>query len=263
MINEYAIGLFDSGVGGLSVLKEVVDLLPNENIIYYGDNYNAPYGERTKQNIQELCIKIVDFLINKKCKAIVIACNTATAAAYDIIKEKYNIPVIGVIFPGAKSAVITTKNNKVGVLATPFTVNSNVYAKKIGDISKDIEVYQEGCSEFCPMIESGWEGYENRMDLLKGHISKLPKDIDTLVLGCTHYPIITKDIESVFAGKIVDPARETTLELKNVLEKNNIKSDSQKKGKLEFYVSGDTKKFKNVAIKFLGFSIDNVAQNKL
>ena len=260
MNNNFNIGVFDSGVGGTTVLKAIINALPNENILYYGDNGNAPYGERTLEDIQRLCLKIMEFFKVNNCKAVVIACNTATAASLEIINERYNIPVIGVINPGAKSAIKASKSRNIGVLSTPFTAKSNAYANAIKKLDDSITVYQEGCSELCPMIENSWETYENREEILKNHISTFPETVDTVVLGCTHYPIIREDIAKLFTKTIVDPAKETAIELQKTLEKLNLLNSSTEKGKIDFFVSGEIEKFKKVAEKFLGFKIDNIYQ---
>ncbi|MEJ6466086.1 glutamate racemase [Fusobacterium ulcerans] len=255
MKKNYNIGVFDSGVGGTTVLKRIIELLPNENIIYYGDNGNAPYGEKTIKEIQGFCLDIMDFFMMNNCKAVVIACNTATAASLELIKEKYTVPVIGVISPGAKSAVEASTNKCIGVLSTPFTAASNAYADEIAKYSKTAKVYQEGCPELCPMIEAGWETFEDRETIIKNHISKFPRNVDTVVLGCTHYPIAKEDIARNFCGNIVDPARETSVALYNTLKNSNLLSDSDTKGKIDFFVSGDKDKFRKVAEQFLGFEI--------
>jgi glutamate racemase len=259
-MKDYSIGVFDSGVGGITVLKQIKLLLPNEDIIYFGDNGNAPYGDRDKTQIEQLSVNIADFLIKHHCKAIVIACNTATAAAVETIRKKYsNIPVIGVIEPGARMAVQASQNKKIGVMATQFTVNTKSYMKEIEKFKNDNQVYQVGCKPLCPMIETGWESFDNRDEVIKEFINQLPEDIDTLVLGCTHYPIIQKDISKYFKGTIVDPALESAKELKKQLEDNSLLAD-RKEGKLNFYVSGEKEKFQRVAEKFLGMSIDNLSQ---
>lgn len=255
MCKEYNIGIFDSGVGGTTVLKEVVDILPNENILYYGDNANSPYGEKTLLEIQQLSKNIVSFFIKKKCKAVVIACNTATAAALETLQKEFSIPIIGVISSGAKLAVSITKNNSINILSTPFTALSSAYANEIEKLSKDIKVFQEGCPQFCPMIENGWENYEDREIILKQHLDNLPATSDTLILGCTHYPIIRKDIEKYFTGNIVDPARETALKLKKVLAKKELLNEQKYRGDISFFVSGNKEKFEKVAEQFLGFKI--------
>lgn len=258
MHNYYNIGVFDSGVGGTTVLKEIIDILPCENILYYGDSGNSPYGERTIEEIQQLSRNIVNFFITHSCKAVVIACNTATAAALDVLKKEFPLPIIGVISAGAKTAVHSTKNNSINILSTPFTALSKAYANEIAKISKEVRVYQEGCPQFCPMIEIGWKTFEDRERILKEHMSNLSKSSDTLILGCTHYPIIRKDIEKYFSGTIVDPAKETALELKELLSKYNMLNRSNKKGKLKFFISGDRERFKLIAEQFLQFKIDKL-----
>lgn len=259
-MEDYNIGVFDSGVGGITVLKHIKLLLPNENIIYFGDNGNAPYGDREKSQIEKLSIDIADFLVNHRCKAIVIACNTATAASVESIRKKYPaIPVIGVIEPGSKLAVSTTENHKIGVIATQFTVNTKSYPNEIKKITEDSEVYQVGCKPFCPMIEAGWETFKDRDKILKEHLDQLPHDIDTLVLGCTHYPIIEQEIAKYFKGTIVDPALESARELKRKLEEKHLLRNNIG-GKLKFFVSGEKEKFKRVAEKFLGMQVGNLSR---
>lgn len=258
MLQNQSIGVFDSGVGGTTILKEILNLLPNENIIYYGDSGNAPYGQKSTKEIQDLCCKILDFFTTNNCKAVVIACNTATAAALDRLNTLYSVPIIGVIAAGAKGAIKATNNNTINILATPFTVASTAYVKELEKLSKNLTIIQEGCPEFCPMIESDWESYEDREEILKSHLSKLSNEADTLILGCTHYPIIKGDIKKYFKGTIVDPAKETALELQSLLKLSDLLNTSTKKGKLDFFVSGDKDIFKRVAEKFLGFKIEHI-----
>lgn len=259
-MNNSNIGVFDSGVGGITVLKEILKVLPHENILYYGDSGNAPYGEKSIEEIQSLCNKILDFFLINNCKAVVVACNTATAAALDKLQNTYSIPIIGVITAGVKGSVKVTKNGKINILATPFTVASNAYVKELKKYYRGFKITQEGCPEFCPMIETGWETYPNRIQILKSHLKQLSEKADTLILGCTHYPIIKGDIEKYFTGNIVDPAIETALELYSLLESTNNLNPSDKTGRVEFFVTGDRKVFKRVAEQFLGFEIKNIYQ---
>lgn len=255
------IGVFDSGVGGITVLKEIDKIFPEDTIIYYGDNKNAPYGERTIENIRELCIKIGDFLVRNKVDAIVIACNTATAASLEALQERFtHIPVIGVIESGAKTALEITENNCIGIFATPATVAMEAYPKTLKSIKPSILTFQKGCSLLCPMIESGWKDDEKSKKIVREYLRFIPEEADTLVLGCTHYPIIKNTIAQYFKGKIVDPAKETALTLRKELlccdpEKINCGDRSR-----EFYVSGETGKFKKVAEEFLGKKIEKIYQ---
>lgn len=257
------IGFFDSGVGGVTVLKAVKKLLPNEDVLYYGDTFFSPYGEKTKEEIEERCIKIANYLVENGCKAIVIACNTATVAALDILKKTMPVPVIGVISPGARAAVLETKNCKIGILATVFTVKNLAYTKEIEKINKDCKVYESGCKVFCPMIEEGWEKFPDRLEYVKEYLGVLPNDIDTLVLGCTHYPLIKNDIEKFYKGNIIDPAFETAKELKEILEKEELLNTPNNKSNVEFVVSGELAPFKLVLERFWGESVENLKNNKV
>lgn len=266
---ESNIGIFDSGVGGVTVLKKLLEHLPSENYIYFGDNGNAPYGEKSQKNIEAHCFKIADFLKENNSKIIVIACNTATVASYESLKSKYNIPIIGIVENGAKEAAANTKNNKIGVLATPFTANSHAYKKEIEKLNPDLEVYESGCKMLCPMIESGWTTHSDRLEFVHDYLSVIPNDCDTLVLGCTHYPIIKSDIEKFFSGKIVDPADYMAKSVKEYLEENNLleKSEStknnKKNGELIFYTSGEVLRFRSIAESFLNRKIENISFKKL
>ena len=251
------IGVFDSGLGGVTVLKSLLKDLPYEEYIYYGDSGNAPYGSgKTKEEIQNLCAKIMDFLIENNCKVVVIACNTATVAALEYLKEKYSIPIIGIIDSGAKIAVQNSSLKKVAVFSTEFTANSNAYKNTIQKYDRDFEVTQVACIEFCPMIEKGWETFQDNQEILEKYINKIPTDVDALVLGCTHYPIIKDYIEKKFNKVILDPAVELSFELKELLKKLDIVNDNNVKKKPVFFTTGELDKFKPTAEKFLGEEIE-------
>jgi len=257
-MNKNSIGVFDSGVGGLSVLKEIIKILPNEDLIYFGDSKNSPFGLKSGEEIVSLSRDIANFLMEKKVKAIVIACNTATAAALDILRKEFDVPIIGVISAGVKVAAENSENNKIGVIGTPFTINSNAYGKEFIKKNLDVEVYGSSCPELCPMIEIGWGSFDNREEILKEYLSILPKDVDTLILGCTHYPLIKKEIKEFFPGKVVDPAKETALELKKILIERNLQNNNEETGKVIYYSSGDIETFKRVAEKFLHKFQENI-----
>lgn len=251
------IGVFDSGLGGVTVLKRLLKDLPYEEYIYYGDSGNAPYGSgKTKEEIQNLCTKIMNFLIENNCKVIVIACNTATVAALEYLKEKYSIPIIGIIDSGAKIAIQNSSLKKVAVFSTEFTANSNAYKNTIQKYDKDFEVIQIACVEFCPMIEKGWETFDNNQELLEKYINKIPSDVDVLVLGCTHYPIIEDYIKKKFNKIILDPAVELSFELKKLLKDLSILNDNKTKKEPVFFTTGELDKFKTTAEKFLGEEIE-------
>ncbi len=256
MLKEQSIGVFDSGLGGTTVLKEIFKILPHENIIYYSDSGNSPYGGRTKEEIQHLCEVILKFLIEHNCKVIVIACNTATAGALEYLRTLTDVPIIGVINGGVKEALKGLKNKKIGVVATEFTVNSKVYENILHSIDSELEVYQSACKEFCPMIEAGWETFPNRFELLEKYMAKIPADSEILILGCTHYPIIKKDFKKYFSGKLIDPSMETALTLRDFLEIMKLLNPQKTRGHLKFYTTGCVENFVRIAEKFLGRKIE-------
>lgn len=257
MDKKFNIGIFDSGVGGVSVLKKIIKLLPNENIIYFGDTKNVPYGGKTKEEIQKLSRRIVEFLILNNCKVIVIACNTASIAALEMFKAQCNIPVVGIIDAGV-TAVSLKNYDEISILGTPFTVESGEHIKKIKKKNKKMKINTIACEELCPMIEGGWDSFENRYEVLAEYMSHIPKSSKALLLACTHYPFIMDDIRKRFEGDIIDPSEECARELFKVLKKEDILNSEKNKGKIEFYVTGDKDSFKSKAEKFLGTKIEDI-----
>ncbi|CRF33178.1 glutamate racemase [Brachyspira suanatina] len=227
------IAVFDSGLGGLTVLKKLIEILPNENYVYIGDNANIPYGDKSKEEIINLTLKMTDFLVEQKCKMIIIACNTITACSYDILKQRYNIPIIEVISNAVIDALDKTKNNNISIMATEFTVNSNIYKNRIIKFNKQAKVTQIACKDLCPMIENGWYSYENRLEILKNYLESIDTNSDTLILGCTHYPHIINDIKNLLENdirnsinNIIDPSYHTAISAKEYLKNNNLLSDN-------------------------------------
>ena len=198
----------------------------------------------------------MDFLIENNCKVVVIACNTATVAALEYLKERYSIPIIGIVDSGAKIAIQNSSLKKVAVFSTEFTANSDAYKNKIQKYDRDFEVTQIACIEFCPMIEKGWETFDNNQEILEKYINRIPNDVDSLVLGCTHYPIIEDYIKKKFNRVILDPAVGVSLELKKLLEDLDIRNDNKIKKKPIFFITGELDKFKPTAEKFLGEEIE-------
>ncbi|MEI0611424.1 glutamate racemase [Brachyspira pilosicoli] len=254
-ISSKPIAVFDSGFGGISVLKKLLDILPNENYIYLGDNHNIPYGDKSKEEITQLSIKILDFLIKQNCKMAVIACNTITASSYDILKEKYNIPIIEIISNGVEDIIDNTKNNNISIMATEFTVHSNMYNDKILNYNDKIKVTQVACQKLCPMIENNWYSYDNRLKVLEEYVKKIDDNSDTLLLACTHYPFIIDDIKSVVDRKktniknIIDPSNKMSLSIKKYLIDNNLVNNSG--GKLKFFTTGDKKDFNDFVSRYI------------
>lgn len=256
------IGVFDSGLGGLTVLKEIKKILPDENIVYFGDTARVPYGPRSKETVMKYTFQAINFLISKNVKAIVIACNTATARALKEAKEKYDVPVLGVIEAGARTAAYSTKNKIVGVIGTAGTINSKAYNQEIGKIDKDIKIIDKACPLFVPIVEEGWANTDIAHLTAKRYLDELKEqNIDSLVLGCTHYPLLKRTIGEIVGPeiKLVNPAKETAKDLNDILEANSIVKDpGEGLSSCEYYVSDIPDKFAEVAKEFLNEEIENV-----
>lgn len=250
MFKTCSIGVLDSGLGGVSVLKSLIKLMPNEDMIYVGDTKNIPYGGKTKEEIKNLTLKIVDFLIMNKCKMIVVACNTASVAALDYLKKYCNIPIVGIIDAGVE-VVLDGDYKEVSILCTPFTAKSGIHKMKINKVDKKIKVNVVGCELLCPMIEKGWETVGNRDDILDEYMSHVSKSSEALLLACTHYPFIKKEIEKKFSGEIIVPSDECSREVYRTLREKKILNDNERKGRIEFYVTGEVENFKAKAEHFL------------
>lgn len=248
------IGVFDSGVGGLTVAREIMRQLPNEDIVYFGDTARVPYGSKSKNTVLKYSRQIVRFLMTKKVKAIVIACNTASALALDEIAREIDIPIIGVVKPGARMAVDTTSNGTIGVIATQSTIKSGIYNDYIRELNPEITVVSKACPLFCPLVEEGL--LEDRVtdDIVARYLQEL-KDyqVDSLVLGCTHYPLIRNAIKR-FMGEdviLVNPAYETAKCLKELLTKQRLLNQKKKKSEYEYYVSDGVEQFISFADRVL------------
>ncbi|MCM1552629.1 MAG: glutamate racemase, partial [Butyrivibrio sp.] len=219
--NELPIGVFDSGVGGLTVAREIMRQIPNEKIVYFGDTARLPYGSKSKETVTRFSRQIVRFLQTFQVKTIVVACNTASAYALDELEREIEIPMIGVVKPGAKTAVDVTKNGRVGVIATDATIGSQIYSKYIKELNKDVTIYGKACPLFVPLVEEGlWEDPVTD-EIARRYLTELIDiDIDTLILGCTHYPLIRSTLGKIMGEQVtlVNPAYETARELKELLE---------------------------------------------
>ncbi|HHT96795.1 MAG TPA: glutamate racemase [Clostridiales bacterium] len=258
MSSKAPIGVFDSGVGGLTVAKEIIKQIPNEDIIYFGDTARVPYGNKSKDTIINYTRQIVRFLMSKDVKAIVIACNTASAFALDIIKNEIDIPIIGVVNPGAKVAVSTTRNGNVGIIGTQGTIDSNVYSKYIGKLDAKIKVYGRACPLLVPLIEENLLDDPVTKEMARRYTEELlVYNIDTLVLGCTHYPLIKDTISQVVGGEVslINPAYETAKTIIEVLKENDLLNEFNKYNNHKFYVSDGSEKFKTFAKSILSCEV--------
>jgi glutamate racemase len=257
------IGVFDSGLGGLTVLKEIMDILPNENIIYFGDTARVPYGPRSKETVIKYTFQAINFLLTKDVKAIVIACNTATATSLVIAQQHYNMPIVGVIEAGARTAVEMTKNNKVGVIGTEGTINSKAYEQEIHKLDKSIYILGKSCPLFVPIAEEGWSDTEVAYLTATRYLQELKdSNIDSLVLGCTHYPLLINTISKVMGDKVtlVNPARETAKDLKSILSDENLLREEEADPYYSYYVSDAPDKFSYIGQGFLNKHIKNIEQ---
>jgi len=259
--NKFAIGVFDSGLGGLTVVKELIRLLPNEDIVYFGDTARVPYGTKSKESIIRFSLENSRVLIKHNVKMIVVACNSSSSYALVSLSKNFNLPIIGVSEPGAKKAVLNTKNKKIGVIATSATIASNKYVKLIKKQNSEVKVYSQSCPLFVPVVEEGWIDKKVTFDIANEYLSGLKKKkVDTLILGCTHYPILKPVLRKVMGKNVclVDSAQEVVLEVKKVLKKRGLNNESLRKGKSKFLISDKPQKFKNIAKIFLGREIKNI-----
>lgn len=254
------IGIFDSGVGGLTVAKEIKRLLPNENLIYFGDTKHLPYGEKSPEAIVEYCTQITRFLLEKNCKAIVIACNSATANALkEVLAEVADrVPVIDVINPVAEKVAYEIHNN-VGVIATKATVNSGLYKKSIRKHNKFIKVDELATPLLVPAIEEGFKNHPITHSIIYNYLSnnKL-KNIETLILGCTHYPLLINEIRQYYGSRVrvIDSPGIVANQLRIILEKHHLLNQKNPQATYQFYLSDLTKNFEKISKKFFGNSID-------
>lgn len=255
------IGVFDSGIGGLTVLKEIIKEMPNESTIYLGDTARVPYGIRSPDTVTRYSLENTHFLSSKDIKLLVVACNTASSVSLEIIKRNISAPVVGVIEPGAKAAVRTTRNKKVGVIGTEATIRSSSYAKSIKSFDEDIEVFHLACPLFVPIVEEGWIEGEIATMIAEKYLKDIKdKGIDTLVLGCTHYPLLKGVISKVMGDNVtlIDSAIEVAKEIKEILETSDLKNEGSGNRLMEFYVTDSPERFIKVGERFLGNSIEHI-----
>lgn len=258
---ENPIGVFDSGLGGLTVVKELMRQLPCEDIVYFGDTARVPYGTKSKEAIVRFSHENTKFLLKHKVKMVVVACNSSTSFALASLRKKYPLPIIGVIMPGAKKAAAMTKNNIVGVIATSATISSGQYAKTLRDINKKIHVINQPCPLFVPLAEEGWFR-EPATELIVKHYFKkiIHSKADALILGCTHYPLLKEVFHKVLGPKVclVDSAKEVARDVKEMLAAMGIMNDRSRPGRYHFFVSDKPHHFKRQAKRFLGCEIHNI-----
>lgn len=263
--NAAPVGIFDSGVGGLTVAREIMRQLPNENLVYFGDTARVPYGSKSRDNIIRYSRQIIHFLKTKGVKAIVIACNTASALALDVVREESDIPIIGVVEPGARAALQITQTKKIGVIGTEATVQSAMYGKIIKGLDPTVSVIGKACPLFVPLVEEGFAKHKVTEEIIDYYLASMKEsDIDSLILGCTHYPLLRSRIRAYLGDKIqlVNPAYETAMDLKYILKESGMEN-AGKEGEhatYSFYVSDAADKFKQFANSILPYDIETTQQ---
>ncbi|NQT95055.1 MAG: glutamate racemase [Candidatus Omnitrophica bacterium] len=252
------IGVFDSGVGGLTVVKQLMRQLPREDIVYFGDTARVPYGTKSKQTIIRFSLENVLFLLKHNVKSIVVACNTSSSVALVSLKKHFKIPVIGVINPGVTDALSSTRSMRIGVIGTSTTIRSMAYKRQILRNSPSAKVFSQSCPLFVPLAEEGWLRERITLQVIEKYLAPLKrKRIDTLILGCTHYPLLKENIKRVVGKrvKLIDSAASTAKAVKVLMEDKDIASSSMAKGRVQFFVSDEPSQFKKVGEKFLGKSL--------
>ena len=258
---NYAIGVFDSGLGGLTVVKELMKQLPHEDIVYFGDTARVPYGTKSKESIIRFSIENARVLLKHKVKMIVVACNSCSSYALSILRGKFDVPIVGFIRPGARRAVETTRNNRIGVIATVATIHSQEYTKTIQEYKKSAAVFSQPCPLFVPLVEEGWNRSRVTENVAREYLTDLKKSrIDTLILGCTHYPLLKPILKKVMGDKVelVDSAKEVAYEVRQILESLELMSSSKRRGRYKYLISDRPQQFKKLAKNFLGHPIQHV-----
>ena len=254
MSDARPIGIFDSGVGGLTVVGKIQEMLSGENLIYFGDTARVPYGTKSKETVTKFSVENVEFLMEHNVKLVIVACNTASSLSLEFLKRCFRVPIIGVIEPGAREAVSATRNNRIGVIGTHATVSSGAYEKAIRKISPRYSVWTQACPLFVPLVEEGWADKAVTKTVTQTYLKPLKeKSVDTLIMGCTHYPIL-KDLLKKVMGKdvvLVDSAREVAKEAREILDASGLLNGSKAEGKYKFFVSDEPNRFIHIGEKFL------------
>lgn len=258
-MDDRPIGVFDSGLGGLTVLKELMAQLPNENIVYFGDTARLPYGTRSREAIIKYSIQCFRFLLSKNIKAVVIACGTASSMALQAVKETFDIPVIGVIEPGAEAAVRITRNNKIGIIGTQATIASGAYPRIINQLNPGIETLSVACRLFVPIVEEGWSDTEIAYLTAEEYLKDLKLwGADTIILGCTHYPLLINTISKIMGPEVtlVNPGADTARQVKEMLAHRDMLREDEDAGRYLYYLSDFSQRFKQIGSSFLNKDIE-------
>ena len=261
MTREAPVGVFDSGIGGLTVAHAVMQQLPRESVTYFGDTARVPYGPKSPETVRRYSLEIASFLVEQQVKTLVVACNTATAHALAALRESLTIPVIGVIEPGARAAVRATRNGHVGVIGTAGTIKSGAYERALRALEPSLRITARACPLFVPIVEEGWMDHEATRLIAREYLAPiLSEEVDTLVLGCTHYPLLKQVIADVVGPdvKLIDSAEETAKETAVVLHDARLTAEGYAVPAYRFIASDDPLMFLQLGQRFLGDAIDSV-----
>ena len=260
-VRNAPIGVFDSGLGGLTVVREIMRNLPDESITYFGDTARVPYGNKSKETIIRYSRQIVHFLEEKKVKAIVVACNTASALALDTIEKEISLPILGVVRPGADMAIASTVNKRVGVIATEGTIRSGLYRQLICGADPEMQVFEKACPLFVPLVEEGWTKDPITEEVARRYLQEiLDKDIDALIMGCTHYPLLRSLLKKIVGDSVqlINPAYETAQALGRMLDEYDLRHDpvpvEEESGRYRYYASDSVEHFMDFANRILPYN---------
>ena len=258
--------MFDSGIGGLTVVREMISQLPNESIIYFGDTARVPYGPKSPDTVLRYSREITSYLEGEGIKALVIACNTATAHALPALRREFDLPIVGVIEPGARAAAAVTRTKKVGVIGTAGTIKSRAYEKEIRKLIPEVDLTAQACALFVPLVEEGWVDTEPTRAIARNYLAPMVSaQVDTLVLGCTHYPLMKTVIGNVVGRdvRLIDSAQETAREAGAILRANRMENETANEARYRFIASDAPDTFLTLGQRFLGSAIDRVETRTL
>ena len=261
MPDSRPIGVFDSGLGGLTVAKAIKEKLPNENIVYLGDTARVPYGNKSTLLVTGYATQITNFLLGENAKLIVVACNTASALALPALQSEFLVPILGVIIPGSQAAVHATRNKHVGVIGTTATINSNAYTHALRGIESSIQITAQACPLFVPLVEEGWLNGPVPSEITASYLKNINvENVDTLILGCTHYPLLKPMIQDIVNDNtvLIDSAETVAEEAAKILLEKKMNADNSNNGLLKCFVTDSPIQFESIAKRFLGYSLDNV-----
>ncbi len=259
--NEQPIGVFDSGLGGLTVVKQLQRILPNERLVYFGDTARIPYGTKSKWLIQRFAMEDALFLLEFDIKLLVVACNTASSSALPLLQSRLDIPVVGVVLPGAEAAVASTRNKKIGVIGTSATINSESYTHSIKNLMPEAQVLGQPCPLLVPLVEEGWLDDEVTVLTLKKYLKPLMDfGVDTIILGCTHYPLLQPVIQRIVGPEVtlIDSGKETARAVQHILKDLELLNMEEKKVEHQYFVSDNPQAFSRIGSLFLGKRLSNV-----